>query len=960
MKKRQPTIFILCTEAYSSSINTGIQRVTKNILTYADEVAGKMGYKIQPIIFEKGRLKPISLEKVLSQHKNDYRKKTFTEVVKRIKYKYFLSLDKYKTQKNNILFIPEIYLYQSNLWSTIIDFKLKSGSIQSIVYDLIPINQPETVGFEPWHFKEWLDNLVKYSSQILTISKFVKDDLNNYLSINQVNRRPLVNYFYLGSNLNLNTKYEKNPPISKFFKKDCPTFVVVGSIEPRKNHRYVIEAMDIFWQQKGQASLIIIGKEGWKNEKIIQVIKNHPEYNNRLFLLRNASDDDLNFAYENSTGLIFASTVEGFGLPIIEAFQYGLPVFCSNIPVFKEIADNKAIFFDINSSRDLSDKLVKYCQEPLKNRQPVSWLTGRESVEMLFEIIISNAKINTPINNYGQTELINDKNDYLKEKNLSYSVDELLIQNNWLIENIYLKVLKRQPDIMGLNFYSDQLESNKMQPIEILGRIRYSSEGIKNKVEIKGLKYKLLIYFIDKYFPQLFSRLKKNETNTEDIYQLFKEVMSYYCTSSLSGINNYSDLLSERLKYYLSINSNQTKIFISILKNILKNKPIIEKEIIQTSRDHSLKILYISGVLPTIVHGGGLRLIDIISELSKKHEVDLFTICRTEQEKDLIDQIGKSVKNVGLAQSISMEKLERWLKGIGKDKNNYYDIIQLEYINTANLVCGAKKYGKKVGYTFMECLTKKSAIDIKNDLQKNTDPTNSIINFINHASAENYISQKADFTIALTPEDKDFVTKFNGNIPSVVTTGISPIIKNEQTGENKIRYSVAFVGYFNHRPNTEGMLWYFEKIHHIVKNKIPDYKIAIVGYGDTTELKKINPNDGSVIFTGFVDNISEYINSAKICISPLISGAGMRGKINQYSILGKPCVSTDIGLEGTPYVHQESVLKADDPQRFAEYIIELLTNNQLYEKISKNCRKVADDNFDWEKSIEKLESIYYS
>ena len=72
----------------------------------------------------------------------------------------------------------------------------------------------------------------------------------------------------------------------------------------------------------------------------------------------------------------------------------------------------------------------------------------------------------------------------------------------------------------------------------------------------------------------------------------------------------------------------------------------------------------------------------------------------------------------------------------------------------------------------------------------------------------------------------------------------------------------------------------------------------------------------SVVFVGRVDDILEPLGNARICVSPLISGAGFRGKINQYSAVGRPTVSTSIGVSGTPYVNGESVVIADRPEAF--------------------------------------------
>jgi len=144
----------------------------------------------------------------------------------------------------------------------------------------------------------------------------------------------------------------------------------------------------------------------------------------------------------------------------------------------------------------------------------------------------------------------------------------------------------------------------------------------------------------------------------------------------------------------------------------------------------------------------------------------------------------------------------------------------------------------------------------------------------------------------------------------------------------------------------------------LVKKAIPDYKIYIVGCGNLLKLHELTDGDSSVVITGPVESVVPYILKAKICISPLISGAGIRGKQNQYSVLGRPSVTTSIGNKGLIYKNEDSVLVADEPHDFAKAMIRLLTDEELYGAIQKKAKKIAMDNYTWKAHINELESIY--
>ena len=122
--------------------------------------------------------------------------------------------------------------------------------------------------------------------------------------------------------------------------------MMVGSIEPRKNHQCVLDAFDLLWQQGNNVRLVIVGAFGWKNDAITARIRQHEKLNDRLFFINDASDRDLVALYGKTSGLVIASLAEGFGLPIVEARLRGVPVICSDIPVFREVARDDACYFD--------------------------------------------------------------------------------------------------------------------------------------------------------------------------------------------------------------------------------------------------------------------------------------------------------------------------------------------------------------------------------------------------------------------------------------------------------------------------------------------------------------------------------------------------------------------------------------------------------------------------------------
>src|SRR5258708_2237399 len=138
-----------------------------------------------------------------------------------------------------------------------------------------------------------------------------------------------------------------------------PSFLMVGTLEPRKGHRQALAAMEGLWSEGVDTNLVIVGKEGWMMEDFIKGVWQHPENNRRLFWLRGISDEMLDQVYRSSRALLAASEGEGLGLPLIEASQYGLPIIVRDIPIFREVAGENPYYFRANKPEDLADAFQK-------------------------------------------------------------------------------------------------------------------------------------------------------------------------------------------------------------------------------------------------------------------------------------------------------------------------------------------------------------------------------------------------------------------------------------------------------------------------------------------------------------------------------------------------------------------------------------------------------------------------
>ncbi|MCE8014242.1 glycosyltransferase [Halomonas daqingensis] len=269
-------------------------------------------------------------------------------------------------------------------------------NVKFIVYDLLNVIMPEH--FPPGTsdgFKRWLE-VVAESDAALCISKSVADDLSAWLR-KHTNKRVLpihIDWFHLGADVKgeLSTKrlsFHEEEMLGRLLNKK--SFLMVGTLEPRKGHRQALDAFEILWAQGEKVNLVLVGKQGWKVETLVDKIRSHPEFGNQLFWLEDTSDEYLAKIYGASTALIAASYGEGFGLPLIESAHHKLPIIARDIPVFREVAGDYAFYFDSQEPSGLASSIVVWTKlyeegsHPLSNKMPcLSW---RDSANQLLEIV---------------------------------------------------------------------------------------------------------------------------------------------------------------------------------------------------------------------------------------------------------------------------------------------------------------------------------------------------------------------------------------------------------------------------------------------------------------------------------------------------------------------------------------------------------------------------------------------
>ncbi|WP_210132069.1 glycosyltransferase family 4 protein [Stenotrophomonas rhizophila] len=265
-----------------------------------------------------------------------------------------------------------------------------------VVYDILPVRRPEWwPGGGGQHHEAWLREILNCSDQLICISRAVADDVRSWMQENDVHSKAVIDWFHLGADLDGSVPSKGMPDdagqvLARL--SSAPSFLMVGTIEPRKGHEAVLAAFDALWADGHDINLVIIGRKGWLVDALCQKMAEHERRGHQLFWFENASDEYLDTIYAASSCLIAASEGEGFGLPLIEAAQRGLPIIARDIPVFREVAGEHAHYFDGTGGSPISAAVTQWLELHASDAHPRSnelpWLTWGQSATQLKEVLL--------------------------------------------------------------------------------------------------------------------------------------------------------------------------------------------------------------------------------------------------------------------------------------------------------------------------------------------------------------------------------------------------------------------------------------------------------------------------------------------------------------------------------------------------------------------------------------------
>ncbi|HLG86427.1 MAG TPA: glycosyltransferase [Alphaproteobacteria bacterium] len=170
--------------------------------------------------------------------------------------------------------------------------------------------------------------------------------------------------------------------------------------------------------------------------------------------------------------------------------------------------------------------------------------------------------------------------------------------------------------------------------------------------------------------------------------------------------------------------------------------------------------------------------------------------------------------------------------------------------------------------------------------------------------------------------------------------------------------TIVFTGAMDWRANIDGIAFLMDEVWPLVLKARPQAKAVIVGRNPPEDLVARARDRGLAWrFTGFVDDIRPYVAQGNVYVIPLRVGSGTRIKAFEAMAMGRPVVSTTIGVEGLDVAHERHYLAADDAADFAAAILRLLDDPSLRDRLARAARDRVEERFSWSHVARQFEKI---
>ncbi len=381
-------------------------------------------------------------------------------------------------------------------------------------------------------------------------------------------------------------------------------------------------------------------------------------------------------------------------------------------------------------------------------------------------------------------------------------------------------------------------------------------------------------------------------------------------------------------------------------------------------RGSTKRLLLVSRYAPSMGHAGGLRILDMYTELRRMNpDLVMHLYAPSEPHVDGNTDVLKDVFDQVFWTTVPRFSYGDFLLRAGADAG--YDLLDAQFHDAGRLLNQFKPITKRRLFTPMECLSRAAFDKMQTGFsQRSALKLSSVFDTIQTARDELKIIATADETICVSEADANFLRRIAGKKQvDYISTGLSSrefpdqLEPGYRPGPPSSRPKrLVFAAYFGSETNIDGLRWYLNEVHPQVLAAVPDYKIVVVGRGELGWLRAENRPGVNVV--GEVPQLGPILSQARAGLVLALHGSGFRGKINQYAICGVPSVSTSLGITGLCYSVGDDIIRADSAGEFAVECIRVLCDGGYADRIAGRARETALANYSWSNLIGRVRDVY--
>ncbi len=384
------------------------------------------------------------------------------------------------------------------------------------------------------------------------------------------------------------------------------------------------------------------------------------------------------------------------------------------------------------------------------------------------------------------------------------------------------------------------------------------------------------------------------------------------------------------------------------------------------------QVLVVSPYSPApAVHGGAVRMLNLIREMNERCDVTLisFTDTPAESAPESLGELEAICRDVvllprdvhsgggrllplamhGFFSERMFELIEIWLE------KRAFDVVQIEYTNMAHYLpppCpGMLRVLVEHDVSFIAAQRARNAES--SALRRAALWVDGLRTFRHEVKSV----ERADRVLTMSENDRATLARFVDPEPiSVVPNGVScrdfPFASEEAE-----RATILFVGFFRHPPNVEAVLHFASEILPQIREQVPEAIFRVVGAYPPPAIQKLAEGDAGIEVAGMVPETASHYRRATVFVAPILVGSGTRLKILEAMASGCPVVSTTVGAEGLG-AGAGQIRIADGSEDFARAVVEMISDCSRRMALVEQAREFAEANYDWPAIARKLFDAY--